>query len=115
MKAYEIAEPKGIDSLELVERTNPHPAPTEVLVRVRDYMNFEEAAALPCAAVTSWNALVSLGRVTAGESVLVMGTGGVSIFALQFARIHGARVIATSSSDTKLARLTEMGASGVIN
>jgi len=52
------------------------------LVRIPDYMSFEEAATLPCAAVTSWNALVSMGRVTAGETVLVLGTGGVSIFAL---------------------------------
>ncbi len=211
MKAYEIADANGIDSLEPVERPTPRPAPTEVLIRVRatslnyrdlatvkgaaaargirlplvplsdgagevvevgpsvkrfkpgdrvaaifmqswlagsplssygrsalggaidgmlteyialdedglvripDYMSFEEAATLPCAAVTSWNALVTLGRITAGETVLVMGTGGVSIFALQFARIHGARVIATSSSDAKLVRLRELGASGVIN
>ncbi|HJU11073.1 MAG TPA: NAD(P)-dependent alcohol dehydrogenase [Candidatus Binataceae bacterium] len=211
MKTYEIAEPKGIDSLKLVDRPTPKPKPTEVLIRVRatslnyrdlvtvkggavtrgirlplvplsdgagdvvevgsevtrfkagdrvvasffqnwiagsprssyfrsalggaidgtlaeymtlseeglvpipDYMTFEEAATLPCAAVTSWNALVSMGRITAGETVLVLGTGGVSIFALQFARMHGARVIATSSSDSKLSRLRELGASGVIN
>jgi NADPH:quinone reductase-like Zn-dependent oxidoreductase len=211
MKAFEIAEPKGIDSLKIVERATPQPGPTEVLVRVRstslnyrdlvtvkggavtrgirlpliplsdgagevvqvgpaverfkpgdrvaagffqdwlagpphpryfrsalggaidgmlaeyvtldeqglvripDYMSLDEAATLPCAALTSWNALVAMGDITAGQSVLVMGTGGVSIFALQFARIHGARVIATSSSDAKLARLREMGASDVIN
>lgn len=85
------------------------------LVRIPDYMAYEEAASLPCAAVTSWNALVSEGRLKSGDTVLVMGTGGVSIFALQFARMHGARVIATSSSDAKLKRLTEMGASDVIN
>jgi NADPH:quinone reductase-like Zn-dependent oxidoreductase len=211
MKAYEISEAKGIDSLKVVERPTPKPGPTEVLmhvratslnyrdlvtvkggaatrgirlplvplsdgagevvevgekvtrfkpgdravanffqswlagsprssffrsalggaldgmltqyialsedglVRVPDYMSFEEAATLPCAALTSWNALVSRGRLTAGETVLVLGTGGVSIFALQFARILGARAIATSSSDAKLARLRELGASGVIN
>jgi NADPH:quinone reductase-like Zn-dependent oxidoreductase len=211
MKTYEIAEPRGIDSLKLVERATPKLRPSEVLMRVRatslnyrdlvtvkggavtrgirlplvplsdgagevvevgaevtrfkpgervvasffqswlaglphssffrsalggaldgmlteyialsenglvripDYMSFEEAATLPCAAVTSWNALVSMGRITAGETVLVLGTGGVSIFALQFARMHGARVIATSSSDAKLARLRELGASGLIN
>jgi NADPH:quinone reductase-like Zn-dependent oxidoreductase len=211
MKAYEITEPKGIDSLKLVDRAIPKPKTNEVVVRVRatslnyrdlitvkggavtrgirlpliplsdgagevveignevtrfkvgdrvvasffqswlagpiaasffrsalggavdgmlaeyvalseeglvpipDYMSFEEAATLPCAAVTSWNALVVTGRLTAGDCVLVMGTGGVSIFALQFARIHGARVIATSSSDAKLARLRELGASDVIN
>ncbi|HXZ88598.1 MAG TPA: NAD(P)-dependent alcohol dehydrogenase [Candidatus Binataceae bacterium] len=85
------------------------------LVRIPDYMTYEEAASLPCAAVTSWNALVSEGRLKSGDTVLVMGTGGVSIFALQFALMHGARVIATSSSDAKLKRLTEMGASDVIN
>jgi NADPH:quinone reductase-like Zn-dependent oxidoreductase len=211
MKTYEIVEPKGIDSLKLVERAMPKPRPSEVLIRVRatslnyrdlvtvkggavtrgirlplvplsdgagevveagaevtrfkpgdrvvasffqswlaglphsaifrsalggaidgmlteyialseeglvripDYMSFEEAATLPCAALTSWNALVSMGRLTAGETVLVLGTGGVSIFALQFARMHGARVIATSSSDAKLAHLRELGASGTIN
>jgi NADPH:quinone reductase-like Zn-dependent oxidoreductase len=211
MKTYEIAEPKGIDSLKLVEQDTPKPRPSEVLMRVRatslnyrdlvtlkggavtrgirlplvplsdgagevveagaevtrfkpgdrvvasffqnwlagsphssifrsalggaidgmlteyialseeglvripDYMSFEEAATLPCAALTSWNALVSMGRLTAGETVLVLGTGGVSIFALQFARMHGARVIATSSSDAKLAHLRELGASGIIN
>lgn len=89
--------------------------PEEGFVRVPDYMSYEEAASLPCAAVTSWNALVTEGRLKPGDSVLVMGTGGVSIFALQFARMHGARVIATSSSDAKLQRLREMGASDVIN
>jgi NADPH:quinone reductase-like Zn-dependent oxidoreductase len=86
------------------------------LVQIPAYMNYAEAASLPCAAVTSWNALVTgEGRLKSGQTVLVMGTGGVSIFALQFARIHGARVIATSSSDTKLKRLAEMGASDLIN
>ena len=84
-------------------------------VRIPDYMTYEEAATLPCAAVTSWNALVSQGHLKPGDSVLVMGTGGVSIFALQFAKMYGARVIATSSSDAKLTRLKEMGASDLIN
>jgi NADPH:quinone reductase-like Zn-dependent oxidoreductase len=87
----------------------------EGLLRIPDYMSFEEAATLPCAALTSWNALVTMGRIKSGETVLALGTGGVSIFALQFARIHGARVIATSSSDAKLAHLRELGAAGVIN
>jgi NADPH:quinone reductase-like Zn-dependent oxidoreductase len=85
------------------------------LVHFPDHLSFEEAATLPCAAVTAWNALITVGQLKAGDTVLVMGTGGVSIFALQFARITGARVIATSSSDAKLARLREMGATGVIN
>lgn len=78
-------------------------------------MSFEEAACLPCAAVTAWHALVCVGGVKAGDTVLVMGSGGVSIFALQFAKIHGARVIATSSDDSKLRRLIALGASDGIN
>ncbi|HVN91849.1 MAG TPA: NAD(P)-dependent alcohol dehydrogenase [Candidatus Binataceae bacterium] len=84
-------------------------------VHIPEYLSYEEAATLPCAAVTSWNALVVEGRVKPGDTVLIMGTGGVSIFALQFAKMHGARVIATSSSDAKLHRLKEMGASELIN
>jgi NADPH:quinone reductase-like Zn-dependent oxidoreductase len=87
----------------------------EGLVEVPSYMTYEEAASLPCAAVTSWNALVVEGHLKPGDTVLVMGTGGVSIFALQFAKMYGARVIATSSSDAKVKRLNEMGASHVIN
>jgi NADPH:quinone reductase-like Zn-dependent oxidoreductase len=87
----------------------------EGFVRIPEYMSYEEAATLPCAAVTSWNALVVEGRIKPGDTVLVMGTGGVSIFALQFAKMHGGRVIATSSSDAKLRRLKEMGASDLIN
>jgi NADPH:quinone reductase-like Zn-dependent oxidoreductase len=87
----------------------------EGLVRVPDHLSDDEAATLPCAAVTAWSALVTQGGVTAGDTVLVQGTGGVSIFALQFARLLGARVIATSSSDAKLARARELGASEGIN
>jgi NADPH:quinone reductase-like Zn-dependent oxidoreductase len=78
-------------------------------------LSFEEAATLPCAAVTAWQALVSLGKVKAGDVVLTQGTGGVSIFALQFAKLHGATVIATSSSDEKLERVKALGADHVIN
>ena len=85
------------------------------LVHFPGHLSYEEAATLPCAAVTSWNALISVGELKAGDTVLVMGTGGVSIFALQFARMTGARVIATSSSDAKLKRLRELGAAVVIN
>lgn len=74
-----------------------------------------EAAALPCAALTAWNALITHGRIKPGDTVLVQGTGGVSLFALQFAKMAGARVIATSSSDEKLARALELGASDGIN
>ncbi len=75
----------------------------------------EEAATLPCAAVTAWRGLIVEGRLTAGETVLVQGTGGVSIFALQFAKLAGARVIVTSSSDEKLERARAMGADETIN
>jgi NADPH:quinone reductase-like Zn-dependent oxidoreductase len=85
------------------------------LVPIPEHLTYAEAAALPCAAVTAWNALVEEGGIRAGDSVLVLGTGGVSIFALQFARLHGARVIATSSSDDKLARAIALGASDGIN
>lgn len=85
------------------------------LVHLPAHLSFEEGATLPCAAVTAWHALVSFGQVKAGDTVLVLGTGGVSVFALQFARMHGARVIATSSSDTKLAQAREMGAAEGVN
>jgi NADPH:quinone reductase-like Zn-dependent oxidoreductase len=75
----------------------------------------EEAATLPCAALTAWNGLIEEGNLKAGETVLVMGSGGVSIFAMQFALMSGAEVIATSSSDEKLKRLKKMGAAHVIN
>jgi NADPH:quinone reductase-like Zn-dependent oxidoreductase len=210
MKVYEIREPKGVESVKLVERSDPRPAHGEVLIRVKaaslnyrdlavargaygrgvpspviplsdgagevvatgpgvtrvttgdrvagifmqtwtaggldeekgrsalggaidgmlaeyvvlnqegvvkipEHLSYEEAATLPCAAVTAWNALVSSGKLIAGDSVLTLGTGGVSIFALQFSKMFGARVIATSSSDEKLARVREMGASDGVN
>jgi NADPH:quinone reductase-like Zn-dependent oxidoreductase len=74
-----------------------------------------EAATLTCAGLTAWRALVVDGQLKAGSTVLIQGTGGVSIFALQFAKAMGARVIATSSSDEKLARLKAMGADHLIN
>jgi NADPH:quinone reductase-like Zn-dependent oxidoreductase len=74
-----------------------------------------EAATLPCAGVTAWHALIHVGRLRPGETVLVQGSGGVSLFALQIARMTGARVIATSSDDAKLQRLRALGASDVIN
>jgi NADPH:quinone reductase-like Zn-dependent oxidoreductase len=85
------------------------------LVRIPDYLSFEEAATLPCAAVTVWNSLVVFGNLKAGETVLTLGTGGVSMFALQLAKLHGARVITTSSSDAKLERVRAMGADETIN
>ena len=84
-------------------------------VRVPEHLSFEEAATLPCAALTAWNALVEQGRVQAGETVVLLGTGGVSLFGLQIAKLHGARTIITSSSDEKLARATTLGADATIN
>ena len=85
------------------------------LVHVPERLSYEEGATLPCAAVTAWNGLVTSGGMKPGDTVLVMGTGGVSIFALQFAKITGARVISTSGSDEKLERVKQMGASDGIN
>ena len=87
----------------------------EALVTMPDHLSFEEAATLPCAAVTAWVALTGHRRVTAGDTVLTLGSGGVSVFALQFARILGARVIATTSSPEKAERLKALGASDVVN
>ena len=83
------------------------------VVSVPEHLTDVEAATLPCAAVTAWNALS--GNVKAGDTVLIQGTGGVSIFALQFAKVLGAKVIATSSSDEKLERLQSLGVAETIN
>ncbi|MGK3203459.1 zinc-dependent alcohol dehydrogenase family protein [Amycolatopsis sp. MEPSY49] len=82
------------------------------LVPVPEHLSFEEAATLPCAALTAWSALSGIGP---GETVLLQGSGGVSIFALQFARVAGARVLATTSSAEKAQRLRALGASDVID
>ena len=87
----------------------------EGVVRVPDHLEDAPAATLPCAALTAWSALVTQGGLKAGDTVLVQGTGGVSIFALQFARLLGARVIITSSSDEKLERARALGAHETIN
>jgi len=79
------------------------------------FLGYEEAATLPCAGVTAWIGLMELGQLDASHAVLAMGTGGVSIFALQFAKMVGATVIQTSSSDAKLARARELGADHGIN
>ena len=85
------------------------------LVRIPEHLSFEQAATLPCAAVTAWNALVVSGKIKAGDTVLTLGTGGVSTFAVQIAKHFGARVIATSSSDEKLKRVRHLGADDTIN
>jgi len=79
------------------------------VVKIPEHLSFEEAATLPCAGVTAWNALVTAGRVKSGDTVLIQGTGGVSCFALQFAHALGARVLGTSSSADKLRRAGELG------
>jgi NADPH:quinone reductase-like Zn-dependent oxidoreductase len=84
-------------------------------VAVPAHLSAEQAATLPCAALTAWHALIENGRVAPGETVLLLGTGGVSMFALQFARLAGARVLVISSSDDKLARARRLGADGCIN
>lgn len=85
------------------------------LVCIPDHLNYEEAATLPCAAVTAYNALFCSNSLKPEDSVLLQGTGGVSIFALQFAAHFGARTIITSSSDEKLNRAKELGANDLIN
>lgn len=89
--------------------------PESALVPIPASMSFETASTLPCAALTAWSAVIDLGRTRPGDSVLVQGTGGVSLFALQFAKMCGARVIATTSSEEKAARLTALGADAVVN
>lgn len=85
------------------------------LVKIPEHLSYEEAATLPCAAVTAWNALMESGKILPGAKVLTLGTGGVSIFALQFAKSAGAQVIITSSSDAKLERAEKLGADIGIN
>ena len=85
------------------------------LVPIPDSLTFEEAATLPCAAVTAWNGLISRGGMRKGDRVLLLGTGGVSVFGLQFAVAAGAQAFITSSSDEKLERARELGATGTLN
>lgn len=85
------------------------------LVQIPEHLNFQQAATLPCAGVTAWHALVEASAIRPGQTVLVMGSGGVSIFALQFAKAAGATVIMTSSSDPKLEWGQAMGADHLIN
>jgi NADPH:quinone reductase-like Zn-dependent oxidoreductase len=87
----------------------------EEVVRLPDALSFEEGAALPCAAVTAWSGLIAGQPILPGETVLVQGTGGVSVFALQLAKAMGARVIATTSSDVKADRFRALGADEVVD
>jgi NADPH:quinone reductase-like Zn-dependent oxidoreductase len=85
------------------------------LVKLPAHLSFEEAATLPCAGLTAWSALLGPRPILPGETVLTIGTGGVALFALQFARLFGARVVSITSSDAKAKRLRELGADDVIN
>ena len=85
------------------------------LVRIPEHLSYEEAATLPCAALTAWHALAVSGNLRPGQTVLTLGTGGVSIFALQLAKLSGAHVISTTGSEEKVERLRDLGADEVIN
>ena len=89
--------------------------PAHALVKTPPHLSDVEAASLPCAGLTAWSAVVKLGGIRPGQTVLTQGSGGVSLFALQFAKMSGARVIATSSSDAKIERLKALGADVTIN
>lgn len=89
--------------------------PADAVVPMPEHLSYVEAATLPCAALTAWRAVVVEAKVKAGDRVLLQGTGGVSLFALQFAKLLGAETIITSSSDEKLARAQALGADHMIN
>ncbi|WEL18467.1 MULTISPECIES: NAD(P)-dependent alcohol dehydrogenase [unclassified Halorhabdus] len=89
--------------------------PAESLPRLPEYLSYTGGAALSCAGLTAWRALIEDGGLSADETVLALGTGGVSTFALQFATMHGARTVVTSSSDAKLDRARDLGADVTIN
>lgn len=85
------------------------------VVKIPSHLSFEEAATLPCAAVTAWCCLTDQRQLMPGDTVLTLGSGGVSVFGIQLARLFGARVIATTSSDSKAEKLRALGAHEVIN
>ncbi len=89
--------------------------PAAALVKIPEAMTDERAVALGAAGLTAWHALVEIGRIKAGDVVLTLGTGGVSMFALQLAKMHGARVAITSSSDEKLQQARALGADILVN
>ena len=89
--------------------------PADALVKLPDSWTFEEGACLPCAGVTAWNCIVEAGRAVAGDWILAIGTGGVSIFAAQIAKAIGCKSVITSSSDAKLARAKSFGATAGVN
>ncbi len=89
--------------------------PADAVLPIPAHLSFGEASTLPCAGLTAWNALVTRGNLSAGQSVLVLGSGGVSVFALQISRAMGATVIATTSTPTKVEKLKALGADQVID
>lgn len=89
--------------------------PANAFASFPDYLTYAEAATLPVAGLTAWNALMEQAKLTAGDTVLIIGTGGVSIFALQFAKLAGYQIIITSSDDAKLAKAKQLGAHHTIN
>lgn len=89
--------------------------PERALVPIPEKLSYAEAATFPCAAVTAWHALVSTANIGPQDTVLLLGTGGVSIFGLQIAKLRGARILITSSSDDKLGRALSLGADHAIN
>jgi len=101
----------GADGVAAQYRVFKHSA----VIKIPDYLSYQEAAALPCAGVTAWNAMVESSHLKPGNTVLILGTGGVSLFAMQFALMMGCEVIVSSSSDAKLAKAKELGAHHLIN
>ena len=89
--------------------------PAAALVKIPDSLSYEDAATLPSAGLTAWQGVIVCGRTGPGDTLVTLGTGGVSVFALQWAKAAGARVIATSSSDDKLWRMRDLGADEAIN
>lgn len=89
--------------------------PADIVLPIPEHLSFAEAATLPCAGLTAWNALVTRGHLCAGQTVLVLGSGGVSVFALQIAHALKATVIATTSTPSKVSKLTNLGATYVID
>jgi len=89
--------------------------PETGVVHIPEHLTDEEAATLPCAAVTAWNALTTDGRLSSGDTLLILGSGGVSLFALQFAKLMGIQTIALSGNNAKLERLMQMGAIAGVN
>lgn len=89
--------------------------PAGAILPIPDHLSYEEAATLPCAGVTAWDAIFGKHTVNKGSSILVLGSGGVSIFGAQLAKAAGARVIATTSNEAKAARYKELGVDYVIN